>query len=334
MPERLLNNIFTSRRRCLWLAVFVGLACLSSLPGHAQDTWPSRAVTIVVPFGAGTGMDVVARMLAEELREIHGQPFIVDNRPGASAVLGTAYVAKAAADGYTLVMGGSTSHSAAKSLIAHVPYDPIKDFTPIARIVAFPTILVANPQQPFKTVQEFAAYAKSNPGKLSYGSGNATGQVAMEAIKKHLGLDITRVPYKSNPSAVIDLVSNQINVMVADFPNSLSHIKSGSMVGLAVTSLDRNALLPEVPSLHETVMPGFEVQAWAGLYGPANMPAPVVKTLSNSLGAILSKPEIASRLRAAGPEPFYAPTKEFEAYSRAQVDLWRQLAKDAGIAPQ
>ncbi|MCC6140757.1 MAG: tripartite tricarboxylate transporter substrate binding protein [Nitrospira sp.] len=331
MLKGLLTKLTTTRRG---LCLLVGLASLLPLPGHTQEAWPSRAVTIVVPFGAGTGMDVIARILAEELRELHGQPFVIDNRPGASAVLGTSYAAKAVADGYTLIMGGSTSHSAAKSLIASVPYDPIKDFTPIARVVAFPTVLVANHQQPFKTMQEFAVYAKANPGKLSYGSGNATGQVVMEAIKKRLGLDIMRVPYKSNPSAVTDLIGNQVQVMVADFPNSVSHIKNGTLVGLAVTSRDRNALLPDVPSLHETLMPGFEVQAWGGIYGPANLPPSVVSTLSDSLGKILAKPEVMSRLRAAGPEPFYTPAKEFEAYSAAEVDLWSRLANDAGIKAQ
>lgn len=302
-------------------------------PVLAQAPWPTRRVTIVVPAPAGIGTDVVIRILAKYLGEAYDQPFIIDNRPGAGQVLGTSYVSRAEADGYTLLAGGSTSHSA-KAFLANVPYDPIKDFVPIARVVAVPILVVTNARSPFKSIQEFVAFAKAHPGQLSYGSGNASGQIVMEAIKSQFSLEITHVPYKGTPQAVADLLGNQIQVVVADFTNVIANIWSGSLIGMGLPALSRSKLLPDVPTLDETIMPGFEAQPWGGLFGPAGLPSSITKQLSKSVGEILAKPDVIQQIRAVGLDPYYLPAESFGAYTASQVTRWTALAKNAGIVPQ
>ena len=300
----------------------------------AQDKWPSRRVTIVVPFAAGSNTDACARLLADQLREIYDQPFIVENRGGAGGTLGANVVAKAAPDGYTLLMAGNTSLSAAPALVKNVPYDPIKDFTAIARIGRFSSVLVASTQQPFRTIQEFVAYAKANPGKLSYGHGNSTGFMVGEAIKKRTGIDMARVPYTATPAAITDLVGGRTQMVVSDLLSGVPQIQAGKLIGLATIFRERSSLLADLPTLHETVMPGFEVLPWLGLFGPADMPPGIVKMLSDNLRAIFARPEIVARIGTMGIEPYYAPSEETAAFVKADLPKWQEMARDAGIEPQ
>src|SRR5262245_7940203 len=328
-----------NRRAIIRAGVCAGLAlaCPMSLmtsPASAQEKWPSRRVTIVVPFAAGSNTDACARLLAELLRDIHGQPFIVENRGGAGGTLGANAVAKAAPDGYTLLVAGNTSLSAAPALFKSVPYDPIKDFTPIARIGRFSSVLVALHTQPFRTMQEFVSYAKANPGKLSYGHGNSTGHIVGEAIKKRTGIDMARVPYAATPPAITDLIGGRTQMVVSDLLSGVPLIQDGRVVALATIFRERTALLADVPTLHETVMPGFEVLPWVGLLGPANMPADAVKTLSDNLRVILTRPEVVSRIRTIGIEPYYAASEETAAFIKADLPAWLEMAKEAAIEPQ
>ena len=300
----------------------------------AQDKWPSRRVTIVVPFAAGSNTDACARLLAEQLRDIYDQPFIVENRGGAGGTLGANVVAKSAPDGYTLLMAGNTSLSSAPALIKNVPYDPIKDFTAIARVGRFSSVIVATTQQPFRTIQQFVDYAKANPGKLSYGHGNSTGFIVGEAIKKQTGVDLARVPYTATPAAITDLVGGRTQLVVSDLLSGKPQIQAGKLLGLATVFRERSSLLPDVPTLHETVMPGFEVLPWLGLFGPADMPPEIVKTLSDNLRTIFARPEIVARIGTMGIEPFYAPSEATAAFVRADLPKWQGMAKDAGIVPQ
>ena len=200
----------------------IGAVALLNAPcADAQEKWPSRPVTLVVPVGAGTITDVAGRLLADHLKDIFGQPFVVENKAGAGATLGARYVARAQPDGYTLLVGGNTTHSAVPSLFKSAPYDPVADFTPIARVGLLGQFLCTNTQQPFKTIQEMAAFAKANPGKLSYGHGNASGQIVGETLKSKLGFNIVRVPYSSNPTALTDLLSNSIQLMAIDYLNGV-----------------------------------------------------------------------------------------------------------------
>jgi tripartite-type tricarboxylate transporter receptor subunit TctC len=288
----------------------------------------------VVPFAAGSNTDACARLLAELLRDIHGQPFIVENRGGAGGTLGANVVAKATPDGDTLLMAGNTSLSAAPALFKNVPYDPIKDFTAIARVGRFSSVLVTTPEQPFRTMQELVAYAKANPGKLSYGHGNSTGHIVGEALKKRVAIEMTRVPYTATPAAIADLIGGRTQMVPSDLLSGLPQIHAGKLVPLATVSRERSSLLPDVPTLHETVMPGFEVLPWLGLFGPADMPAEIVKMLSDNLRSIFARSEIVARIGTMGIELYYAPSEETAAFIRADMPKWQQMARDAGIEPQ
>ncbi len=317
------------------LVVLSAMTAAIGLPAaHAQDKWPSRRVTLVVPFGAGSVTDAMGRLIADQLQTAFGQPFVVENRAGAGGMLGAGAVAKAEPDGYTLLMGGNTTHSAVNALFKNVPYDPLRDFTPIARIGKYPSVLATNPQQPFKTIQEFVTYAKSNPGKLSCGHGNSTGHITCETVKLRLGLDLARVSYKSNPPALQDLLTNNIHLMVPDFLTGVPQIQAGKIVPLAAVMRDRSPLLPQVPTFHETVIKDFEVAPWTGLFGPGKLPAPIVKQLSDMAGKIVKDPEIARKIGLMGTELFYMPSGPFADYVKSDVPVWHAHAKTAGIVPQ
>ena len=314
-------------------AIAAGLTGAAQI-AHAQEKWPSRRVTIVAPFGPGTVTDAIARLLADHFKDAFGQPFIVENRAGAGGILGASNVWKAAPDGYTLLMGGNTTHSAAPALFKNVPYDPIKDFTPIARIVRFPSVFATNPQQPFKTAQEFVTYAKANPGKLSCGHGNATGHITCETVKRRLGIDMARVPYTSNPPALTDLLSNNIQLMVPDFLAGIPQIQAGKVIPLAAVMRERSPLLPDVPTFNETVIRDFEVLPWSGLFGPAGLPADIVKQLSDASAKVVGSAETVKKINTMGIELFYLGADKFPAYVKDDMPVWHAHAKTAGIDPQ
>jgi tripartite-type tricarboxylate transporter receptor subunit TctC len=327
------------RNASLWTRACVALAALGGLVAAtpiatAQDKWPSRRVTLVVPFGAGTVTDAMGRLLADQLKDVFGQPFVIENRGGAGGMLGAGVVLKAAPDGYTLLMGGNTTHSAARALYKNVQYDPIKDFTPIARIGRYPSVLATNPQQPFKTVQEFVAYAKANPGKLTCGHGNATGHITCETVKRKLGIDIVRLPYSSNPPALTDLIGNNIQLMVPDFLGGIPQIQAGKVVPLAAVMLERSPMLPDTPTFNETVLKGFEVSPWTSMFGPAGLPDDIVSQLSDALGKILGKPEVIAKINGMGTELWYMPAAPFVQFVKDDIPVWQAHAKIAGIDPQ
>ena len=312
----------------------IAAALLAVSPAAAQEAWPARRVTMIVPFGVGSTTDALARYLSELYKDLLGQPFIVENRGGAGGTLGGNAVARAAPDGYTILVGGNTTHSAAPALVKNVPYDPVKDFTPIARFGKLASVLVTNPQQPFRNMQELVAHAKANPGKLTYGHGNSTGQIAGEAIKKRLGLDIARLAYTTTAQGTTDVLTNNIQVMVGDMISGPQLIAAGKLVALATFALQRSALMPNVPTLHETVMPGFEVLPWTGVFGPAGLPAEVVRKMADATQRILARPDAVERLGALGTEPFFAGPEELAAYVVADLPRWAAHAKEAGIEAQ
>jgi tripartite-type tricarboxylate transporter receptor subunit TctC len=215
-----------------------------------------------------------------------------------------------------------------------VPYDPIKDFTPIARIGSFPSFLAVTPDKPYQSVQALVAYAKANPGKLSYGTGNSTGQIVGEALKKRTGADIVRVSYRSNPMVLTDLLGGQIQFFFADFATSSAQLKAGKINALAVLTRDRNPWLPDVPSLSETVMPGYHILAWVGLFGPAGLPPEVVKALADSIHKAMETPEVRDRFVASGTQLYWSGPKEFEAFVKSELVGWTAMIKEAGIEPE
>jgi tripartite-type tricarboxylate transporter receptor subunit TctC len=312
------------------LAAGAGLAAL--LPAaSAQEKWPSRRITLVVPFGAGSVTDAVARIIADQYKDILGQPIIVESRGGAGGTIGANSVARAAPDGYTLLMGGNTTHSAAPALFKKLPYNPVSDFTPVARLGKFTSFIAANMQQPFSSIQELIAFAKANPGKLSYGHGNSTGQIVGETLKKRLGIEMARVSYTTNAKAMTDLLGNNIQVMVPDFLNGVPHWQAGKVKSLAVVMLARSPIMPKVPTIDETVIKGFEVLPWVGVFGPAKLPPDIVTRLSDGLKTILSKADVADKITKMGCEPYYMASTEFPAFVKSDIPTWAAHAKVAGI---
>ena len=242
------------------LLVRLAVACVvaTTAPAFAQ-TYPTRPVTIITPFAAGSVTDATARTIAQHLQDTLGQTFLVENRAGAGGLLAAQAVARANPDGHTLLITTNSTHSAAPGLFKTVPYDPIRDFTPVARIGSFPSLIAVNPNLPIRSMQEFVAYAKANPGKLSYAHGNSTGHITGEALKKRTGIDVVRVAYRSNPAAMTDLIAGHIPAMVPDFGTALPQLKAQTIRGLAVITKERSATLPDLPTLHETVVPNYDL---------------------------------------------------------------------------
>jgi tripartite-type tricarboxylate transporter receptor subunit TctC len=317
-----------SRRAALTLLLAAG-----ATPAFAED-YPSRPVTILTPFAAGSATDTAARLIGKYLQDALGQPFIVENRDGAGGMIAAEAVARAAPDGYTILLTSNSTHSAAPALFKTVPYDPIKDFTPIARVGSFPSFIAVTPDLPVKTIQDLVAYAKANPGKINAGYGNSTGRITTETLKRRLNLDITPVAYRSNPAAVTDLMAGHVQMGVPDFSTGLPMLKAEKIRPLAVLTKERDPTLPDVPTLNETVMPGYDLLAWTGIFGPAGMPQKAVDTLAKPIGAALAKPEVRDRFRDAGVEIFWIGPAGFSDYVKTELVKWTTLIKSAGIEPE
>jgi tripartite-type tricarboxylate transporter receptor subunit TctC len=310
----------------------VWLACSAS-PAFAQ-AYPTKPITLIVPFAAGSGTDGVARVVAQRLSERVKQPVLVENKPGANAQIGAESVAKAAPDGYTLLVATNTSHSANPSLYKNLRYDPIRDFTPIARTGELPFALIVSPALPVKSVQELIEYARKNPGKVSYATPNSTSLVASETLKLMAKINIVGVPYKSSPQALTDLVGGQLEMYVVDFGSGLSTIKSGKVQTLGVTPARGSKILPDVPPIAQA-LPGFDLTSWNGIFGPASLPQPIVERVNGELQAILAEKEIQEKLANIGFEVWPSRTpEEFAKYVADQLALWARLIKQAGIQPE
>ena len=298
------------------------------------QAYPDKPVTLVVPFAAGSGTDSVARAVASGLAARLKQPVIVDNKPGASAQVAAQYVAKAKPDGYTLFMTTNTSHSANPALYKSLKYDPIKDFTPVARVGELPFALAVNPAVPAKTLAELLDYARANPGKLSYATPNSTSLVAMESIKHIAKIDVLGVPYKSSPQAMTDLVGGQVQIYVADLGSGMGMLKTDKVRTLGVTTAQPTPMLAGVPPIGQTVK-GFDLTSWNGIFGPTGLPPAVVQRLNTELQAVLADKDLQDKLALIGFQVW--PTKtpeEFAQYVAQQLTHWRTLIQQAGIQPE
>jgi tripartite-type tricarboxylate transporter receptor subunit TctC len=309
------------------------LAAGFAAPATAED-YPSRPVTILTPFAAGSATDTAARLVGKYLQEALGQPFIIENRDGAGGMLAAEAVAHAQPDGYTLLLTSNSTHSAAPGLFKRVPYDPIKDFTPIARIGSFPSFIAVTNDLPVKSMAELVAYAKANPGKVTAGYGNSTGRITVETIKRQLNIDIVPVAYRSNPAAVTDLMAGHIQMGVPDFSTGLAMAKSGKFRPLAVLTKERDPALPDVPTLDATVMPGFDLLAWTGMFGPAGMPKEVVDKLAAPIEKALANEDVRQRFRDVGVEVYWIGPAGFTAYVKDELVKWTTLIKAANIEPE
>lgn len=304
------------------------------LVAQAADSYPSRPIRLVVPFAAGSGTDAVARITAKELGDALGQNVVVDNRPGANGAIAAELVAQAAPDGYTLFMTTNTTHSANPSLMKKLPYDPIKDFTPVARMGNLPFMLVINPKLPVKTVGELIAYAKAHPG-MSYASGNSTGIVSGATLGRMANIDLLHVPYKSTPPAMTDVIAGQVPMMFVDVAAGIANVKAGKMRALAVTTAQRSRLLPDLPPIADTPeLKGFDITSWNGVFAPAKTPQPIVERLNRELSKIASSKEVAPKFEALGFEAFGQTPQQFTAFVGSELVKWNKLVKDAGIQPE
>ncbi|GAC1390962.1 MAG: tripartite tricarboxylate transporter substrate binding protein [Variovorax sp.] len=287
---------------------------------------------IFTAFCAGSASDIVARTLAEELQKVFGQPFIVDNKPGASGIIAAEQVAKSSPDGYTLFLSTNTAHSANPFLFKKLPYEPLKDFTPIARVCYFPFVLAVNASLPVASVQELIAYAHDPAHRLSYGYGNSTGQVAGAAFNSLAKLDATAVPYKSTPQALTDLMGNQIGFLFVDLASSQSHLKSNRLRALAVTTERRSKMAPELPTLADSAkLPGFDLAAWVGVLAPAGLPKDITERLSVEINRALASRKVFDKLTALGAEVAPGDASELRGTMEQQLQVWGRKVKEAGI---
>ena len=325
----------TGFTRCAVLLLAAAACAGSTRPLLAQGAYPAGPVKIVIGFGPGSGTDIMARMLAEEMRGVFNQPFVVDNRPGAAAQIAATAVAKAPADGYTLFFTSNTSHSVNPHVFKKLPYDPIADFTPIGGVAYFPFILAVNASLPVRSPGEFIAYARANKGKLFYAYGTPTVQIPAEAMNRLLKLEATGVPYKSSPAAMTDVIGGQAQFLVVDLASARPHLQSGRLRALAVTTSRRTGLAPELPTIEETLgLRDFDLAAWTGVFGPAGLPREIVEKLSATLQQILAKPDVRERILAAGAEPTPSNAATFTALVKRQLEVWGGKVAEAGIQPE
>ena len=313
-------------------AVFFALSIFISSFGNAQ-TWPSRPVKLVVPFPAGSATDQIGRVIGQQLQEGLGQPFVVENKPGAQGAIAATEVARAAADGYTLMVTTNTPQAANVSLFKKLNYDPVKDFAPIARLGTISFMIMVRPDFPAKNFKEFLTYSKNNPGKLSAGYGSAGSQVSQAMLRSMGRIDFIDVPYKGLPQAITDVLGGSISFTFADLANALAQIRGGKLRGIAVTSARRSPLAPDVPAIAEE-LPGYELIAWFALVAPAGTPAPVVARLHEVTARSLAKPEVKARFDALGTDVAPMNPGELGNFIKSEIAKFARLAKEAGIQPE
>jgi tripartite-type tricarboxylate transporter receptor subunit TctC len=275
-------------------------------------------------------LSVIAQPLGIALK----QAVIVESRPGANGALAALYVAHSASDGHTLLMATNSPLSAVPFLMKNVSYDPVKDFTPVTRVGSFTLMLVLNPNVPANSVKELIEYTKSNPGKLSFASANTSGIVAGETLKRWAEIDMLHVPYKSSPPALQDVIAGRVSMMFTDLTTGLPHVKSGALRALAVTRIQRSSLFPELPSMDEAGVAGFDMDSWAGIVAPAHTPPEIVTRLNMELRKIIDDQDVKSKLGNVGFEAFSSSSREFEDFVKVQLGKWGKMVKDAGIQPE
>ena len=324
-------------KRRLTLLAGVAAALVAALPAVAQTTWPNKPVKIVVPFAPGGTTDILARAVAPELSKAFGQPFIVENRAGAGGNLGADVVAKSPGDGYTLLMGTVGTHGINKSLYAKMPFDPQKDFAPVTLVAGVPNVMVVNAEKAkamgINSVNDFIKYARANPGKLNMASsGNGTSiHLAGELFKSMSGTFMLHFPYRGSSPALLDLLAGNTDVMFDNLPSSMPHIKSGKLKALAVTSAQRSAVLPELPTIEEAAgLKGFEASSWFGLLAPAGTPADVVSRIQQETAKALNVPAIKEKLLAQGAIPSGNTPQEFAKFIDSEIKKWAQVVKVSG----
>ncbi|MEP7182331.1 MAG: tripartite tricarboxylate transporter substrate binding protein [Betaproteobacteria bacterium] len=321
------------RRTLLGLAVACIVVVAFPLTAAAQaPAFPSKPVRLVVPFPAGGPLDATGRAIAQKLTEAWGQSVVVDNRPGAGGNIGADLVAKSAPDGYTVVMGALSTHAVNPSLYPSMPYDAVRDFTPITLVATTPNVLVVNPTLPVNSVKELIAYAKANPGKLSFGSGSngSAGHLAGELFKVDAGVDMVHIPYKGAAPAMQALLAGDTQLMFDNLASSMPQVKAGKLRALAVTTAQRSKLVPELPTMAEAGVPGFDIATWFGLLAPAGTPPAVIAKWNADVVTILKSPEMRDRLAAQGAEAAPTTPTEFAQFIGRELTKYARIVKASG----
>jgi len=315
--------------------IAVAIALATTVQGTAQ-TFPVKPIRVVVPFPPGGAVDFYARVVQQPLSELLGQTVVIDNKAGASGMVGAEAVAKSAPDGYTLLLGNIASLAINVGIYPRMPYDPLRDFTPIVRTVDVNYALVVNPALPVKTMAELVANAKANPGKLSYGSAGSGSlpQLAMELFKAQTGTDIIHIPYKGGGPMVTDLLGNSVQLVIADQANLMPHVATGKLRALAVASAQRSPNAPDLPTIAESGLPGFNATAWQGLVGPAGMPPDVVKRLNEAVNRVMAMPAVREKLLTGGLDPVGGTPADFGRFIESEIGKWTKIAKDVGAKPE
>jgi tripartite-type tricarboxylate transporter receptor subunit TctC len=315
--------------RCFVAAALVALALNSH--AHAQDAWPQRAVTLVVPFGAGGSADLTARILATHLQAKFGVPFVIDNKGGAGGSIGAGFVARAVNDGYTLLVGTVSSNAINAALYSRLTYDLDRDFQPVSRLVRFPNLLLVSQRIPAHSVSDLVAYLKANPGKVNYGSSGigTSSHLSVVMFALATGTQMTHIPFRSTGEVVNSMLGGSIDLGIDSMTTTISFAQSGAVRALAVTTPQRNRSAPELPTIGET-LPGYEATAWQGLFAPAGTPRPIVDRLAGAVKAILERPDVTAQLTAVGAEPAPQPPDEFVAFGRAERAKWKEVVRLSG----
>jgi tripartite-type tricarboxylate transporter receptor subunit TctC len=298
----------------------------------SAQSWPNKPIRIVVPFTAGGNTDIVARLIGEGLSKTFGQPVLIENKPGAAGLVGATAVAKAPADGYTFLMGTVGTHAINAGLYTKMPYDTVMDFTPVTLIASVPNILVVHPSLPVNSVKDLIGYLKANPDKANFSSsGNGTSiHLSGELFKIKTGVTMTHIPYKGSPPALADLMGGQVQLMFDNLPTSLPHVKAGKLKALAVTTAKRIPALPDVPTVAESGLPGFETGSWFGLLAPAGTPKEIVAKLDAEIRKMVRSPELREKLIQQGAEPVGMGSEEFAAHIKSELVKWGEVVKASG----
>jgi tripartite-type tricarboxylate transporter receptor subunit TctC len=300
----------------------------------AETPYPSKPIRMVVPFGPGSGTDQVARALAEAMSKLDNATVVVDDRPGGNGFIAAQAVSHAEPDGYTMLLTTNSTHAAAENLYKNVPYDAVKDFTPVALLRKGYLVMVVRQDFPTKTVGEFTAQAKREPGKLNYGSGSTSSRVSAELYKQIAGVNLTYIPYKSNPLALADLLGGQIQVMFVDTSSAISLVNSGKLRGLAVTSPRRLNILPQLPTMDEAGINNYEMSYWTAAYLPRNTPPQIAARLGELLKRAINSPELKKEMEQTGTEVSFGDADMLRRFQASETDKWAKIIKAAGIQPE
>jgi tripartite-type tricarboxylate transporter receptor subunit TctC len=315
------------------IARTLAFLALAAACAHAQD-FPAKPVTFVVPFAAGSATDQLARALGQGVSAATKQSVVVDDKPGASGFLAAQQVAKSAPDGYTVLITTNTTHAANEHLYKSMPYDPVKDFAPVTLLGKGGQIMIVNPKVPAKSVGDFIALAKKEPGKLTFGSGSSSSRIAGELLRQMAGIEILHVPYKSNPLAITDLLGGQIDMMITDTATGLPQVKAGKVRALGVTARSRSPLAPDIPTIDEAGVKGYEMGYWFAAYVPARTPPAVVKRLHDLLVAATKSPSARQFYESTGTEPVVSTPEELARFQGEESQKWGRIIKAANIQPE